>query len=229
MSPTYIDTYYSRTVATSETYPTATGRIQADVCVSRRRARRSHGGAEARPQRAQGRFPRGAAWLGVLQGATAASSLRLCDRPIVDRAAGRQGPQAKELFCLSMEGVEISVGTIDELGIDDANLVPSTAKAVRYNPRVPCRPPVRPSSASSIEPALSSPETVARSLFVSTKYREATLDEDAFHFHPLNYGRALAREAPRLGARSMRTFSPRSPPIWTALKRLSARRKLEIE
>ena len=33
MSSAYIDTYYSRTVATSETYPAAAGRIQADVCI----------------------------------------------------------------------------------------------------------------------------------------------------------------------------------------------------
>src|ERR671916_830768 len=33
MSSAYTDTYYSRTVATSETYAAATGRIQADVCI----------------------------------------------------------------------------------------------------------------------------------------------------------------------------------------------------
>jgi gamma-glutamylputrescine oxidase len=39
-----------------------------------------------------------------------------------------------------------------------------------------------------------------RTLFKSPKYHEAVLDEDAFHFHPLNYARALAREAVRQGA-----------------------------
>ena len=33
MSSAYIDTYYSRTAATSEIYPAATGRIEADVCI----------------------------------------------------------------------------------------------------------------------------------------------------------------------------------------------------
>ena len=33
MSSAYLDTYYSRTVSTSETYPAATGRIDADVCI----------------------------------------------------------------------------------------------------------------------------------------------------------------------------------------------------
>jgi gamma-glutamylputrescine oxidase len=33
MQPAYIDTYYSRTAATSEIYPQAAGHIQADVCI----------------------------------------------------------------------------------------------------------------------------------------------------------------------------------------------------
>jgi gamma-glutamylputrescine oxidase len=45
------------------------------------------------------------------------------------------------------------------------------------------------------------PRDELRQVFVSPKYYEALLDEDSFHFHPLNYGRALAREAVRLGAR----------------------------
>jgi gamma-glutamylputrescine oxidase len=200
MSSAYIDTYYSRTAASSETYPGATGRIQADVCIVG----------------------------GGLAGLTAALKLARGGRKVVLLearrvawgASGRNGgfvsagyatglssiesrvgeDRAKELFRLSMEGVEIVRGTIAELGIEDARLIPGIAKALRYDSR------------GALQAACGSqqrefglklrylPRDEVRSLFVSKKYHEAILDEGAFHFHPLNYGRALAREALRLGA-----------------------------
>jgi gamma-glutamylputrescine oxidase len=116
----------------------------------------------------------------------------------IERRVGKD--QAKELFHLSMEGVEIVRRTIAELGIKDAKLVPGIAKALRYDSR------------GALQAACESQRrefglnlrhlgrNEVRDLFVSTKYHEAILDEGAFHFHPLNYGRALAREAVRLGA-----------------------------
>ncbi len=200
MSSAYIDTYYSRTAATSEIYPAATGRIEADVCIVG----------------------------GGLAGLTAALKLARSGRKVVlleaQRvawgASGRNGgfvsagyatglgsierrvgkDQARELFRLSMEGVEIVRRTIAELGIEDAKLIPGIAKALRYNSR------------GALQAACESQRREfglnlrhlgrdeVRSLFVSPKYHEAILDEGAFHFHPLNYGRALAREAARLGA-----------------------------
>jgi gamma-glutamylputrescine oxidase len=200
MSSAYLDTYYSRTVSTSETYPAATGRINADVCIVG----------------------------GGLAGLTAALKLARSGRKVVlleaQRvawgASGRNGgfvsagyatglgsierrvgkDQARELFRLSMEGVEIVRRTIAELGIEDAKLIPGIAKALRYDSR------------GALQAACESQRREfglnlrhlgreeVRSLFVSPKYHEAILDEGAFHFHPLNYGRALAREAARLGA-----------------------------
>src|SRR5918993_3060294 len=200
MSSVYIDTYYSRTVSTSETYPVAAGRVEADVCIVG----------------------------GGLAGLTAALKLARSGRKVVlleaQRvawgASGRNGgfvsagyatglssierrvkkDHAKELFRVSMEGVEIVRRTIDELGIGDVKIVPGIAKALRYNSR------------GALQAACESQRREfglnlrylgrdeVRSLFVSPKYHEAILDEGAFHFHPLNYGRALAREAARLGA-----------------------------
>src|SRR5215210_5141368 len=51
--------------------------------------------------------------------------------PSIERRVGKD--QAKELFRLSMEGVEIIRDTIAELGIEDARLVPGIAKALRYD------------------------------------------------------------------------------------------------
>jgi len=200
MTAAYIDTYYSRTAATSETYPQAAGRIQADVCIVG----------------------------GGLAGLTAAVTLARGGRKVVlleaERvawgASGRNGgfvsagfatglsaierrvgaEQARELFRMSMEGVEIVRGNIDALDIRDAHPVPGIAKALRYDSRGALQ-------ASSEEQRRAFglklrylDKREVRDLFVSPKYHEAILDEDAFHFHPLNYGRSLAREAVRLGA-----------------------------
>ncbi|MEE1613341.1 NAD(P)/FAD-dependent oxidoreductase [Microvirga sp. CF3016] len=200
MLPAYVDTYYSRTAATSETYPRAVGRIEADVCIIG----------------------------GGLAGLTAALKLARSGRTIVlleaQRvawgASGRNGgfvsagyatglaaierraglDQARELFRLSMEGVEIVRSNIDELGIEGAEPVPGIAKALRYDSRGALQVA---SERQQREFGLSLrylSRTEVRELFASPKYCEAVLDESAFHFHPLNYGRALAREAARLGA-----------------------------
>ncbi|MBB3019199.1 gamma-glutamylputrescine oxidase [Microvirga lupini] len=200
MSSAYIDTYYSRTAATSETYPAAAGRIEADVCiiggglagltVALKLARSGRKVVLLEAQRvAWGASGRNGGFVSAGY-ATGLSSIQ--------RRVGKD--QAKEFFCLSMEGVEIVRRTIGELGIADAKLVPGIAKALRYDSR------------GALQAACESQQREfglnlryldrdeVRSLFVSPKYQEAILDEGAFHFHPLNYGRALAREAARLGA-----------------------------
>jgi gamma-glutamylputrescine oxidase len=199
MPSAYTDTYYSRTVATSETYPAAAGRIQADVCIVG----------------------------GGLAGLTAALKLARSGRKVVlleaERvdwgASGRNGgfvsagyatglssierrvgkDQAKELFRLSMEGVEIVRRTIAELGIGDAGLVPGIAKALRYDSRGALQAACEDQQRAFGLRLRYLPREEVRGLFVSSKYHEAILDEGAFHFHPLNYGRAMAREAVRLG------------------------------
>ncbi|WP_262028240.1 NAD(P)/FAD-dependent oxidoreductase [Microvirga sp. Mcv34] len=199
MPSAYIDTYYSRTTARTEHYPSAAGRIEADVCVVG----------------------------GGLAGLTAALKLARSGRKIVlleaQRvawgASGRNGgfvsagyatglgaierrvgpDQARELFRLSMEGVEIVRSTIDELGIREAHPIPGIAKALRHNSRGALK---LASERQQQEFGLQLrylPHDEVRELFVSPKYHEAVLDEGAFHFHPLNYAHGLAREASRLG------------------------------
>ncbi|MBA1156098.1 NAD(P)/FAD-dependent oxidoreductase [Microvirga mediterraneensis] len=199
MQPAYIETYYSRN-ATTERYAPAVGHTEADVCIVG----------------------------GGLAGLTAALKLARIGRKVVlleaQRvawgASGRNGgfvsagyatgvvaierrvgpDQARELFRLSMEGVEIVRNTIDGLGIRDAHPVPGIAKALRYDSRGALK---LASERQQREFGLRLrylPRDEVRELFVSPKYHEAVLDEGAFHFHPLNYARALAREASRLGA-----------------------------
>lgn len=200
MQPAYIDTYYSRTVATSETYPAAAGRILADVCIvggglagltaALKLARSGRKVVLLEAQRvAWGASGRNGGFVSAGY-ATGLSS--------IERRVGRD--QAKELFRLSMEGVEIVRRTIDELGIEDARLVPGIAKALRYDSRGALQAGCESQRREFGLNLRYLPRDEVRSLFVSPKYHEAILDEGAFHFHPLNYGRALAREAARLGA-----------------------------
>jgi gamma-glutamylputrescine oxidase len=200
MSSAYIDTYYSRTVATSEAYTAATGRIQADVCIvggglaglttALKLARSGRKVVLLEAQRiAWGASGRNGGFVSAGY-ATGLSS--------IERRVGKD--QAKELFRLSMEGVEIVRRTIGGLGIEDAKLIPGIAKALRYDSRGALQATCE---AQRREFGLNLrylPQDEVRGLFVSPKYHEAILDEGAFHFHPLNYGRALAREAARLGA-----------------------------
>ncbi len=200
MSPSYIDSYYSRTLATSETYQSATGRIHADVCIVG----------------------------GGLAGLTAALRLARSGRSVVLLeahriawgASGRNGgfvsagyatglanierrvgpDQAKELYRLSMEGVEIVRRHMTDLDIEEAQPVPGIVKALRYDSRGALRASRDKQEREFGLKLRYLTRDEARDMLVSSKYHEAVIDEGAFHFHPLNYGRALAREAVRLGA-----------------------------
>lgn len=199
-SSTYIDTYYRRTLASSEKYPRAAGRIEADICIV--------GGGLA-------------GLTAALKLARAGCSVVLLEENrIAWGASGRNGGfvaagyatgldsiarhvgqhQANELYRLSMEGVEIVRTHLDALNIHEASPVPGIAKALRYH------------SDGALEASCEKQRhdfgmklrylarDEVRDLFNSPKYHEAVLDEDAFHFHPLNYAHALAREAVRQGA-----------------------------
>ncbi|WP_457092039.1 NAD(P)/FAD-dependent oxidoreductase [Microvirga sp. P5_D2] len=198
-SSSYIDTYYRRTLATSEDYPRATGRIDADVCIVG----------------------------GGLAGLTAAVKLVRSGRSVVlleeNRiawgASGRNGGfvaagyatgldsiarhvgqhQAHELYRLSMEGVEIVRTHIDALNIREASPVSGIAKALRYRSGGALKASCEKQQRDFGMKLRHLTQDEVRTLFNSPKYHEAVLDEDAFHFHPLNYARALAREAVQQG------------------------------
>jgi gamma-glutamylputrescine oxidase len=197
---TYPDTFYSRTLPLSGMYPAAVGSVVADVCIvggglagltaalKLVRGGRSVMLVEAR-RIAWGASGRNGGFVSAGY-ATSLSSIA--------RRVG--GHQAKELYRLSMEGVDIVRNHIGALGMDDVNLVQGIYKAVRYDSHgalLNMRDAFRRDFGLNWRHV---PRDELRQVLVSNKYHEALLDEDAFHFHPLNYARAVAREASRLGA-----------------------------
>lgn len=196
----YIDCYYSRTLASPEEYPEAKRRIVADVCIvggglagltaalKLVRAGRSVALLEAKR----------IAWGASGRNGGFVSSGYATGLGNIARRAGAD--QAKELYRLSMEGVEIIRDHIDRLGIVDAQPVSGIVKAVRYDSRGAMQKARDDQERDfGLKWRYLSRDEVTK-MFASPKYREGLLDESAFHFHPLNYGRALARESKRLGA-----------------------------
>ncbi|MBZ6078656.1 NAD(P)/FAD-dependent oxidoreductase [Microvirga puerhi] len=201
MSSSYIDNYYSRTLATDEIYPVAEGKIRVDICIvggglagltaALHLARSGRSVALVEAHRvAWGASGRN----GGFVSAGYATGLSRIERSV--------GPhQARELFHLSMEGVEIIRRKILDLGITEAQPSPGIVKAVRYNSRGALKVNHDKQAHAFGLKLRYVPKDEMAALFASSKYHEGIFDEDAFHFHPLNYARGLARAATGHGAR----------------------------
>jgi glycine/D-amino acid oxidase-like deaminating enzyme len=192
MSPSYIDTYYRRTLASADGYPLAEGQIKAEICIvggglagltaafELVRAGRSVVLLEAE-RVAWGASGRN----GGFVSAGYATSLSA-----IERQAGRQ--QAEELYRLTLEGVGIVRRNIESLGIADAAPSPGIMRVVRYDGGAALqkeRDAQEKRFGRNLR-YLGREET--RGLLRSPKYHAALADDDAFHFHPLNYARGLA-------------------------------------
>lgn len=191
----YVDSWYARTLADATAFPTLEGEQEADVCVVG----------------------------GGLAGLTAARELARSGKRVVvleaERvgwgASGRNGgfvspgyaaslslialyagaERAKALYKLSIEGAEMVRTNVDTLGIRDAcKPVHGKIGVMRY----PARDALmqrRDQLAGDFGYAVEyMPREAVRAVLHSDKYFDALYDPQAFHFHPLNYARALARD-----------------------------------
>jgi len=199
MSPSYIDTYYRRTLASGDGYPPAEGPIKAEICIvggglagltaALELARSGRSVALLEAQRV--------AWGASGRNGGFVSAGYATSLSAIERRTGRQ--QAEELYRLTLEGVGIVRRNIESLGIADAAPSPGIMRVVRYDGGVALqkeRDAQEKRFGRNLR-YLGREET--RGLLRSPKYHAALADDDAFHFHPLNYARGLAREIVRLG------------------------------
>ncbi|MQV19269.1 FAD-dependent oxidoreductase [Sinorhizobium meliloti] len=117
----------------------------------------------------------------------------------IARMAGTEA--ARQIHRLSIEGVEFVRETIEALKIDGARPQPGITSVLRYDDGGSLKAhadEMRRICGYELD-YLSTGEV--RSVLKSNRYFHALRDPKAFHMHPLNYLRGLAREIERLGGR----------------------------
>ncbi len=120
---------------------------------------------------------------------------------------------AKELHRLSIEGMEAVLSNVHALAIQDAKPTHGIMGAVRYEATDGLK-----THRDWLEREFGyrvefKTRDEVRQMLVSPRYYQALFDPNAFHFHPLNYARALAAEIERLGG----VVYEGSPVVETAL------------
>ncbi|WP_134499259.1 NAD(P)/FAD-dependent oxidoreductase [Microvirga pakistanensis] len=120
---------------------------------------------------------------------------------------------AKELHRLSIEGMEAVLSNVHALAIQDAKPTHGIMGAVRYEATDDLK-----THRDWLEREFGyrvefKTRDEVRQMLVSPRYYQALFDPNAFHFHPLNYARALAVEIERLGG----VVYEGSPVVETAL------------
>jgi len=221
MTTDYIDTWYKRTLADPDTYyPPLTDALEADVCVV--------GGGLA-------------GLTCALELARRGRSVTLLEaRRIAWGASGRNGGAVspafsagaaaiqkyvsadhyRQLYRLSMEGVEIIRDNIRDLNITDAHKVDGRLRVVRYEASDALKRWCDTERRDFGRDVRFLTRDEVRARLVSDVYYQGIDDPASFHFHPLNYARALARECVRLGVRIHEDSPVTRSELTSAAKRL---------
>jgi glycine/D-amino acid oxidase-like deaminating enzyme len=198
-SLTPVDTYYSRTATADLQRPTLKGRLEVDACVvggglaglstALELARRGRRVCVVEAERvAFGASGRNGGFVspGYSQGYAQ-----------IEGAVGAD--TARSLHRLSIEGARAVADNITALGARDAHRIDGILAVSRYEAASEFRArrdwlerefdyPLEFRTTEQVQAVLASP-----------RYRQGLHNPHAFHIHPLNYARALAREIERLG------------------------------
>lgn len=202
MPSEYIDTYYRRTLADATTYyAPLVGSSSCDVCVV--------GGGLAGLTTALELARRGKhvtllegkriAWGASGRNGGSVSPAFSAGADVIRRHVKEAHYRA--LYRLSMEGVEIIRENIRELAITDAHKVDGRLRVVRYEASEDLKRYCDAQKHDFGRDVRFLTREQVREKLVSDVYFQGIEDPTSFHFHPLNYARALARECVRLGVR----------------------------
>jgi gamma-glutamylputrescine oxidase len=196
-----IDTFYSRTATAEEQRSSLAGRVEVDVCVV--------GGGLAGLSAALELARRGRrvcvleagciGWGASGRNGGFVSPGYSQGYAQIERAVGAD--TARSLHRLSIEGARAVADNIAALGARDANRIDGILAVSRYEAAAELRArrdwlerefdyPLEFRTTEQVQATLASP-----------CYRQGLYNPHAFHIHPLNYARALAREIERLGGR----------------------------
>lgn len=198
---TYPDTYYRRTMASAASWPQLSGPVDCDTVIvggglaglttALQLARAGHCVVVLEAERigfgASGRNG-GFVSPGFATGSDA-----------IARTAGTEA--ARKMHQLSIEGVDYVRDTIRDLGIADAKPRPGIMSVLRHDGGDNLKQyadQMRRDFGYELE---YHGTDAVRSRLKSARYFQALRDPNAFHMHPLNYLRALAKEIERLGGR----------------------------
>lgn len=136
----------------------------------------------------------------------------------IARVAGKD--KARQLHLLSMEGVEFIRDNISTLGIDDAKPQPGIMSVLRYDDGASLKAYAQQSLKEYDYRLEYMDRDEVRAVLKSERYFQALRNPNAFHMHPLNYLRGIAREIERLGGRICEQSPVTSSDLGGAEKRL---------
>lgn len=196
----YIDTYYKRTLSDTTTrYAPLSGSTSTDVCVV---GAGLAGLTTALELARRGKHvtlleARRVAWGASGRNGGSVSPAFSAGANVIRRHVNEAHYRA--LYRLSMEGVEIIRENIRELGITDAHKVDGRLRVVRYEATDALKRYCEGQQHDFGRDVRFLTRAQVREKLVSDVYFQGIEDPAAFHFHPLNYARALARECVRLG------------------------------
>jgi gamma-glutamylputrescine oxidase len=196
----YIETYYRRTLGPDAVQrPALEGHVKTDVCVV--------GGGLAGLTTALELARRGrkvcvleanrVAWGASGRNGGFVSPGWAARYKNIERMVGSD--QAKELHRLSMEGARSVLKNVQDLAVEGAKPTHGILGAVRYEATDDLK-----AHRDWLEREFDykvefRTRDEVKQLLVSPRYYQALFDPSAFHFHPLNYAQALAKEIERLG------------------------------
>ncbi len=191
---TYPDTYYSRTAINHEGYPALSTTLEADVCIV--------GGGLAGLSCALELLQKGksvalleahkVAWGASGRNGGFVSNGFAGGQDIVEKRLGLDA--AREVFKLSVEGVEMVRNNITNLQLDDVQPSPGMISVIRYDDpdgmKLMCDQML--DKYDYQLDYLSKNDLSAH--FKTDSYFQGNLDKGAFHFHPLNYCLGIAEK-----------------------------------
>lgn len=197
--PDYVDTYYRRTLQGETAYPPLDSRKTTDVAIvgggfagltcALELAQRGHTVTLLEARRI--------GWGASGRNGGSVSPAWSADSTALLRRVGKD--HYNELFRLSMEGVAIVNHLATTLASDTAELVRGHLK-VSLHDNATAFQRVRDQQARDFNRTLHYLDRSAlRDYLQSDRYHQGLYADDGFHFHPLNYCQALARECARLG------------------------------